>query len=247
MTLNLFKRRTIWWPTRWGWAGLSAIFGIFAALWCLEAEPFLSQTERQPADILVVEGWIGIEGITAAKAEFEGGGYRFIVAAGGMSGNRWDRRQWSYATEAEELLLRLGLPRDQVILATPQDVQSHRTFASAVAVVRTLQSRGLQAKAINIFTLGAHARRSRLVYAKVQQPGTEVGVISWIPPGYYSGPWWRSSDRALELIKESVGYLFEVLLNSGRLSNSTSQPVLGAVRLPAQPPHDGPSDSIRRP
>ena len=223
MTLSLFKRRTIWWPTWRGWAGLSLIFGIFAVWWYFEAEPFLSQTERQPADILVVEGWIGIDGITAAKAEFERGGYRFVVAAGGMSGNRWDRRQWSYATEAEELLLRLGLSREQVILAIPQDVPSHRTFASAVAVVRTLQSRGLQAKALNIFTLGAHARRSRLVFAKVQQPGTEVGVISWAPPGYYAGPWWRSSDRALDLIKESLGYPFEVLLNSGRLSNSADQ------------------------
>ena len=224
MTIRLFQRRSIWWPTLIGWAGIFIALGIPFFIWCFQGESFLSRTQRLPTDILVVEGWIGIEGIKAAKAEFEQGGYRYIVATGGMSGNRWDTRQWSLATEAEELLLRLGLSRDQVLLAKPQEVQSHRTFASATAVWRTLQARGIQTKSINLFTLGAHARRSRLVYAKVQTSGTEVGVISWTPPGYLSGPWWESSDRALDLLKETVGFLFELLLNSGRPSNTPAQP-----------------------
>lgn len=220
MTIRLFQRRSIWWPTLLGWAGFFITLGIPFVLWCFQGESFLARTERQLADILVVEGWIGIEGIKAAKTEFEQGGYRYIVATGGMSGNRWDTRRWSLANEAEELLLRLGLSRDQVILAKPQDVQNHRTFASAVAVWHALHERGIQAKAINLFTLGVHARRSRLVYAKVQQFDIQVGVVSWTPPGYYSGSWWQSSDRSLELLKETVGFLYEALLNSGRGSNT---------------------------
>jgi hypothetical protein len=110
-----------------------------------------------------------------------------------------------------------------VILAKPPDVQNHRTFASAVAVWRILHARGIQTKAVNLFTQGAHARRSRLVFAKVLLPETKVGVISWNPPGYDAGPWWKSSDRALELLKETVGVLYESVLNSGRTSNSPVQ------------------------
>ena len=223
MTLRLFQRRSIWWPTLPGWAFFFITLGMPFLIWCFQGESFLSQTERQPADTLVVEGWIGIEGIRAAKLEFEHGGYRYIVATGGMSGNPWDTRQWSLAIEAEELLLRLGLARDQVILAKPPDVQSHRTFASAVAVWRNLHARGIQTKSVNLFTRGAHARRSRLVFAKVLQPETKVGVISWNPPGYDAGPWWKSSDRALELLKETVGVLYESVFNSGRTSNSPVQ------------------------
>jgi hypothetical protein len=46
-------------------------------------------------------------------------------------------------------------------------------------------------------------------------------VITWKPPEYRSEPWWRSSQRAKELLSESVGYVFEFLLNSGRLSNAS--------------------------
>jgi hypothetical protein len=41
-------------------------------------------------------------------------------------------------------------------------------------------------------------------------------VISWTPPSYASEPWWRSSERAGDLLKESVGFALEALLNSGR-------------------------------
>lgn len=220
MTIRLFQRRSIWWPTLSGWAFFLITAGVPFLLWCWQGESFLARTERLPANILVVEGWIGIEGIRAAKAEFDQGGYRYVVATGGMSGNRWDTRQESLAVEAEALLLRLGLSRDQVILAKPQDVQNHRTFASAVAVWQSLHASGIESKSINLFSLGCHARRSRLVFAKVLRPDTEVGVVSWTPPGYNVGPWWQSSDRSLDLLKETVGILFEFLLNSGRTSNS---------------------------
>jgi hypothetical protein len=32
--------------------------------------------------------------------------------------------------------------------------------------------------------------------------------------------WWQSSERAKELLIESAGYLYEVLFNSGRSSNT---------------------------
>ena len=224
MTFRLFQRRSIWWPTLLGWAGLLIAMGIPLLIWAFQGEAFLSRTQRQPADILVVEGWIGIEGVKAAKAEFVRGGYHYVVATGSLSENRWGSQQWSFAAETEELLLRLGIAREQVILATPKDVQSHRTFASAVAVWRSLRARGIQPRTLNVFTFGPHAMRSRLVFAKVLQTGTAVGVISWTPPGYNDGPWWQSSNRALDLIKETVGYLFEALLNSGRTSNSPARP-----------------------
>ena len=50
----------------------------------------------------------------------------------------------------------------------------------------------------------------------------KVGVVSWIPSDYQALPWWRSSDRAEDLLTET-GYLYEFLLNSGRGS------VLGRV------------------
>ena len=69
---------------------------------------------------------------------------------------------------------------------------------------------------ITMNRLYLHARRSHLVYEKAYGPGTEVGVIAWEPSAYAAGPWWRSSERSIEFLVQSVGYFYELLLNSGR-------------------------------
>ena len=223
MNLRLFQRRQIPVPTLWGWACLLALAGAPLGIWWARGEPFFSLTQRLPAEALVVEGWIGIDGVSAAKAEFESGGYRYIITAGALTNNRWGRQRWNYAIEAGELLVRLGVPEGKVIVAPAHDTESHRTFEAALAVRQTLDKRGLHFKSVNVFTLGVHARRSRLVFAKALPADTEVGVIAWLPPDYRPEPWWKSSARALDLMKETVGWLFEACLNSGRTSNSPAQ------------------------
>ena len=126
----------------------------------------------------------------------------------------WMEAGWSYAEGAHNELIRSGVPENEIIRAPSGDFENQRTYESAVAVRRALGLRGIQPRALNVFTWGPHARRSRLVFAKVL--GTEVGVISWTPPAYETEPWWRSSGRAKELLTETAGYVYEALLNSGR-------------------------------
>jgi hypothetical protein len=74
--------------------------------------------------------------------------------------------------------------------------------------------------AVNVFTAGAHARRSQLVYRKVFGSKVKVGVISWGAPERNSRrAWWTSSERTLELFKETLGYTYELLFSSGRSSS----------------------------
>ena len=214
--MPLFRRRTIWFPTLCGWLLLAGIFGGSLLLWILRGEAFLASTDRRPAEVLVVEGWIGDDGVRAAADEFKRGGYRYVVATGGATGHRWSLGHLTYTEIAEEDLLRAGIPRDQVIAAKPDDVARERTYESAVAVRSALAAKGLHPRAINDFTLGAHARRSRLVFAKVFHGESEVGVVSWRPAEYHDDAWWHSSERAQDFLKETVGYGFELFLNSGR-------------------------------
>ena len=214
------QRRTVLFPTLLGCLTLLAVGGALFLLWAFEGETFLSKLDREPAEVLVVEGWIGQDGVAASAEEFARNGYQFIATTSGLTGNPWTKRRWSYAAEAQEQLIRIGIPPSSVILAAPPDTDNHRTYESAQAVLLALEKRGLHPKAVNIFTLGIHARRSRLVFAKVFGKGTIIGVVPWIPIGYNHGPWWHSSTRTLDLIKETGGYLFEALLNSGREFNS---------------------------
>lgn len=172
----------------------------------------------------MVEGWIGRDGVRAAATEFAQHGYRYVVATGGVATEEgWQEGGWSYAERAERELIRSGVPEAQIIVATAREVERQRTFASAVAVSRALQAKGIHANGVNVFTCGPHARRSRLVFAKVFAPGTKVGVVSWVPSTYGLAQWWQSSDRAKVMLTETAGYVFEAFLNSGRSSNSPDQ------------------------
>jgi DUF218 domain len=207
-------------PTWLGSFCLVAILLILVYAWINYGESGLSLTHRVPAEILVVEGWIGREGLRAAVDEFERGGYRSIVASGGLTSGRWEDQPSSYAQMAAAEMIRLGVSKDRIFVATSENTESHRTFESAVAVWRTLRNAGIEPKAMNVFTFGPHARRSALVFAKVNAHGANIGVIGWLPSGYEKEPWWRSSERSKELLEETLGYLYEVLLNSGRHSSS---------------------------
>jgi hypothetical protein len=179
---------------------------------------------RLPAEVLVVEGWIGRDGVRAAATEFERYGYQYIVAAGGPStAEGWQLGDLSYAELAERELIRLGIPRDKVILAPARDSEIQRTYESALAVSQTLRFRGIKPNGINVFTFGPHARRSWLVFGKVLGPKTKVGVIGWDPPDFQTMQWWESSDRAKELLTETAGYIYEALLNAGRGINSPGE------------------------
>ena len=220
MTPRFLQRRTIWWPTRWGWATVGLLALAPLLFWWFRGESFLASSQRLPADVLVVEGWISGEGIRASVLEFRLGDYRYVVATGGLTGERWSGKRWNLALEAEEQLLRSGIPRDQVILAGSRETESQRTYEMALSAWQALRDHHIQPKAINVFTRGAHARRSQLIFEKVFGRETEVGVISWIPAAPETERWWNSSERAEDMIKETVGYIFELLLSSGRDRNA---------------------------
>lgn len=216
MNLRFFDKRVVLFPTFLGWLLIFALSASTLLLWWYRGEPFLSCTLRLPAEVLVVEGWIGPKGIREASREFEQGGYQYVVATGGLSEERWNQSSWSFAAEAAKILLKEGVPRDRLVDAPPYITEGQRTYEEAEAVYRAMRDRNIHPRAINVFTMGVHARRSRSVFTKVFRPSTEVGVIAWAPNDYRSEAWWHSSERAGAFLKETVAYFFETVLNSGR-------------------------------
>jgi uncharacterized SAM-binding protein YcdF (DUF218 family) len=217
MNFKIVKRRTVFLPTLLGWIILSCLFSAIVLLWLIDAESFFSLTERQPAEVLVVESWIGHDGFEAAEHEFKQGGYRILVLTGDLDGKPRGPHITGDGGEAEIDLIRAGVPRESIVIALADDSGEHRTFNMAFAADKALTDANLHPSSINVLTRGTHARRSRLVFAKAFGAKTRVGVISWLP--YWmqtSGFWWRSPVRTWFVMKETVGYFFEVVFNSGR-------------------------------
>ena len=218
----LVRPRTIWAPTLIGWALLLSMLAAPFVFWGILGEPILCVTRRESTDILVVEGWGDEETLEAAAAEFKTGNYRWAVTTGGPNGENWQQKRWTYAQIAFDRLAAYGVAKNKIIMAPAPEVESQRTYTSALSAKQALADAGLRPNALNLFTRGSHARRSQLVYAKVFEPTTKVGAISWLPDGAHKSPWWKSTVRAKDMLTETIGYLYEALLDSGRSDRTAS-------------------------
>lgn len=206
-------------PTIYGWLLFLVVAGAPVFFWMFCGESFLSVTDRVPARILIVEAWMHEDGANAAAAEFRSATshYDYIVATGGLTGEKWYRERWKEVDIVGKELERLRIDHHLFIPAYAPDVDSQRTYLNAITARDALARRGIHPDAIDVLTRGVHARRSRLEFQKAFGPNTTVGIIGWIPPGYDSGHWWQSSERAIDFIKESAGYVYETVLSSGRI------------------------------
>ncbi len=208
MRLGLFKRQTVWAPTLRGWLVLGVALLALLGVGVSQVEPFLSPTERLPAEVLVVEGWMPDYALAKAAAEFRAGHYRYIITDGGPLREGWyQSTDKTYAELAAHALCQLGLKPEQVIPAPYAWAQRERTLTAAEAVERWLATNDPGVRAINVFTLGAHARRSRLVFQRVMGRRVRVGVIALPDRDYDPARWWAFSEGIREVLSEGIGYL----------------------------------------
>ena len=191
-----------------GWVIIGCGACIVPILWLVGGQRFLATSNRISADVLIVEGWIGREAFKAAKDEFDRGGYRFLVATGGLTGEPWAEKRWSYAEIAQVEFVRLGVPAGVVVIARSKESDRDRTYHNAAAALNQLRQEKIQPRGIQVFTRGLHTRRSGLVYERVFSEFTPVGVIGWQPENLEL-TWWNSSHRAKDFLSESVAYFVE--------------------------------------
>jgi hypothetical protein len=199
ISLRLAKKKELWVPTCWGW--LLIFFTVFAVVagYMRNVQSFLGVSEPVQAQILAVEEWIPPYALESAASEFKAHGYAQLVVVG-------DDRRW-----VVPILKGAGVDERQIVKVPVQPVSKDRTFAFAVALRNWVLASGMQGKAINVYTLGVHARRSRELFRRALGPGFTVGIISCEDPYYDPRSWWESSDGFKTVIDETISYLYTEL------------------------------------
>ena len=187
----LFRRRTVWLPTL---PGALLVLAIAAAACVLAVRTvafhlFVNEPahgrDGHPARLLVVEGWLDQDALDDAAVAFRQGGYERIVTSGGPI-DSWREGQTAtdFAERAAGDLRRHGLADVPIAAATAPASAQDRTFLSAVVVRDRIRREGLTPDAIDVYSEGVHARRSRTVYRLAFGPSVEVGVLAATPRHY---------------------------------------------------------------
>jgi hypothetical protein len=174
-----------------------------------QIHPFLAPTHRVEAEILVVDGPMHLYGLKAVMEEFQRGKYRRLVTTGGAcdEGENVEPDD-TYAKMNAGILKRLGVSSNVIDAVPARPVRRDRTYASAMAVKAWLASEQPQVTALNLMSVGPHARRSRLLYEEALGERIPIGIIAIEDRDYDPRAWWQYSEGVKQVISETAAYLY---------------------------------------
>ena len=177
--------------------------------------PFLAQNDSIRCDLLVVEGWVPDYSLQDVKAEFEDGGYNLLVITGPpiLKGEPFAEFK-TFPEFTKAILLKKGWDEHKVVAIPSGEAVRDRTYASALALKRWISDSKRNVQRINIYSMGAHARRTRMLFRMAFKDQIEVGVIAGKDLRFDGKHWWRTSEGVRTILDEMIAYLYARLIFS---------------------------------
>lgn len=210
---GLLRRRNCLALTWRGWLLLVSALSLFSTVTVLGLYPFLAVTEPVREGWLVVEGWVSDATMEATVTEFRRHRYAKVCVTGGpVEQGAWMNVYKNYAEAGRATLVELGLDPNDIQVVPSKWVRKDRTNAEAAAFVKWVRETGAPVRAIHLFSQGAHARRSRLLFQRALGDDIKVGVTSFPSGDFDPAHWWRSSAGVREVMAETIAYGYARLL-----------------------------------
>ena len=207
-----FRTMTLWWPvTMRGVLRVGGVSFLVVVIWVIVAgHDFLAISEPVPANVLIVEAWAWQSAsMQEAAKEFIRGRYDIVVTVGVLP-KRYESgsMQENPAALAAERLSTFGVDRNSIAVLSVPNLKRHRTYASGLAVKHWLANSKIDVVGINVVTLGAHARKSLMLFKQAFGKGIPVGVIAGTEDRYNPERWWLSVWGIYTVLWNIVGYLY---------------------------------------
>lgn len=210
---GLLRRRQIWLPTWRGWLALLLLGVAFILLVGPHTYGFFAVNEPLPSGVLVVEGWLPDYGLSQAIEEFQRHPARKVFVTGGPIEHGAPLSEYkTYAELGAAVIVKLGLPSNLVQAIPSPPVCKDRTYASARALRKYLDEHQMNETQFNLFTIGTHGRRSRLLFEKGLGPTAHIGVVSVESRDFDPAHWWRYSASVRGVIAETLAYAYAKFL-----------------------------------
>jgi hypothetical protein len=168
---------------------------------------YLAQTAPTGRGLFVVEGWLPDDAFGAAVEAFRRGSYeRFVVTGGPIEDRICAPGITNYAARGATIARALGIQESELAIVPAPASAQERTFRSAVSVRQWAKVSGGDIAALDLYSYGTHARRSRWLYQLAFGEGVAVGVLAGRPTTYTPDAWWRTSDGTRAVLSELIAW-----------------------------------------
>lgn len=208
---------------------LAMILAVRSALY-----PFLAVSEAVPGGIIAIEGWIPDIDVDETVGKLDRTQKQDIyLLLGYRAADRAREPSGDTAGRLADKLRISGIPDERVQTVIYEAPKTNKTYRMASALKERLRASGTRAEAVNVITMGAHARRSRALFQMAFGKEIRIGVIPTRDPGYDPDRWWRTRYGRRSLFKQGAAYLYVKLLfrpKAGPGSRQRSGPLLSDER-----------------
>ncbi|MDD4374469.1 MAG: DUF1684 domain-containing protein [Bacteroidales bacterium] len=170
--------------------------------------PFLSQAKSGKSKILIVEGWLPDNGLREAMAYYYKNEYKALIITG------IPITQWSYSSPFSNMAdASAGSLREMQFNDTiytvhiPNSILRDRTYATAIALQMKWDDFNLGEENFDLFTMGAHARRSYHMFKKVF--GNRIKALVVVEDDSFDAERWYTTSRGFRTVfSELISYVY---------------------------------------
>ena len=216
---HFIERKEKWVLTFWGKLCSAIAIAVLFFLFVRGIHPFLAINRAIPGEVRVVEGWLPDDALEQVAKEFKIEDAKWLLTTGGpIEQGSFLTPYKTYAELSRSTMLTLGLPAEKVVALPAPPVLKDRTYTSATACKTWIEHEHPEITQFTIYTVGPHARRTRLLYRKAFGPKYSIGIRALEAHSYDSSAWWRSSAGVRTVLSEFIAYLYAVIF---LFSNST--------------------------
>lgn len=186
-----------------------------AALWCSRyLHDLLTPNQPLSTSVLIVEGWVPDRVMKQVAQVIDEGDYQHVLISGlPLHQGAFLTQYQTHAEVTADSLVALGIERDRIMVINCDHTNHYRTHAAALAIREWIGQQNWQLEHVNLCTVGAHARRSWLIYQRIFAPQTAIGVITVTDPFYDPDAWWQSSAGFRVVMSEAIAYAYVCWLN----------------------------------
>ncbi len=206
--MKFFRKSEVLLPSRSGVFLFLLLTGVLGVGLSQSLYPFLAQNKPlKKADLIIIEGWLPDAELAQLITNIDP--HAVFVTTGGpikFGGTLFDDK--TYAEITTMRLQKMGISLNSILTASAPDTVADRTYTSALAVRDTLEEHDLFGRPTNLYTLGAHSRRSFLLYRFAFDFGDFLGVVSLENEELDLHRWFRSSLAFRHVVNEAIAWLY---------------------------------------
>ena len=207
--MKFFKEVTCRRPTWITWLLIIIFLIALFYLFISKAAIFLTVNSPVKSKTMIIEGWVPDYTLKEAVKTYKKENYEHLIVTG------IPLQLWNSITDYKNMaqvtadnIKKIGFKDTIYLAAIPFNVLRDRTYSTALVSKMIFEEHPDWEKSFNIYSLGAHSRRSLLMFNKAFGDDYKIGIYAGKDITFDENHWWKSSRGFRTVASELFSYFF---------------------------------------